>query len=261
MKHSRKLQWATQSFTFPPSAQGILKHTHIVDIDDEGGIDLSLVPNNTDGIIVTNIFGNVVDIEKYIQWSNKYNKFIIFDNAATAYTFYKGINSCNYGNGSVISFHHTKPFGFGEGGAIIIDKQYELECKRIINFGISNELQLPWSSFGGNYKMSEISAIYILSYLQDNFCKIVKHHISMYKKYRSSFKMYPNFGDTDMTVLSCFCLIDDKYDETFLQKIQKNNITCRKYYHPLTNTTKATAIYKKILCYPLHINIKSIHIE
>ena len=26
------------------------------------------------------------------------------------------------GDGSIISFHHTKPLGFGEGGAIIVDK-------------------------------------------------------------------------------------------------------------------------------------------
>ena len=53
------------------------------------------------------------------------NKFLIFDNAATPFTYYKGKSCCNYGHGSTISFHHTKPLGFGEGGAIIVDKKYE----------------------------------------------------------------------------------------------------------------------------------------
>ena len=121
-----EMRWVTQSFTFPPSAQGPLSTAQIVDINEKFSLDLDqLDPETLDGIIVTNIFGNVVDISKYVDWSNRHRKFLVFDNAATPYTFYKGSNSCNYGNGSIISFHHTKPLGFGEGGAIIVDKKYE----------------------------------------------------------------------------------------------------------------------------------------
>ena len=96
------LKWATQSFTFPPSAQGSLSKAQIIDIDKDGGLCLDkLNPEEIDGIIVTNVFGNVVDIDKYVKWSNKYNKYLVFDNAATPFTFYKGTNSCNYGTGSV----------------------------------------------------------------------------------------------------------------------------------------------------------------
>ena len=68
-------------------------------------------------------------------------------------TFYKGRNSCNYGNGSIISFHHTKPFGFGEGGAIIIDSKYEEGARRLINFGISNEKKLKWFKMWTGYHL------------------------------------------------------------------------------------------------------------
>lgn len=260
IKQKRSLQWTTQSFTFPPSAQGLLQKTHIVDIDKEGGLDLTLVPDDTDGIIVTNVFGNIVDIDKYTKWAKQHDKFIVFDNAATAYTFYKGINSCNYGNGSIISFHHTKPFGFGEGGAIIIDKEYEQECRRLINFGIHNHLDLPWNRLGGNYKMSEISAIYILSFLQDNFDIIVKHHINMYKKYCNLYPMYPNFGDKDMSVLSCLCFFDKKFDQKYIDQLIKQGIHCRKYYKPLLKTKVAELFYKNILCHPLTTNIYTVDI-
>ena len=69
------LQWATQSFTFPPSAQSSLSNVEIVDIDKDGGIDLKLIDKSTNGIIVTNIFGNVVDIDKYTEWAKTNNKF------------------------------------------------------------------------------------------------------------------------------------------------------------------------------------------
>jgi len=258
MKVNKKLKWVTQSFTFPSSAQGMLSDTIILDIDEDGGLDLfevDKIKNEIDGIIVTNIFGNVVNINKYEKWCKENNKYLVFDNAATGYTFYKGINSCNYGNGSIISFHHTKPFGFGEGGCVIIDKEYEEETRRLINFGIHNEKKLKWSRLGGNYKMSEISAVYILQYLENNFEKIVKHHIEMYQKYKDKFEMYPNFGDKNKTVLSCFCLLDKKYSKEYVNNLIEKGIMCRKYYRPLIETDNAYNFYNKILCYPLNIDI------
>ena len=118
---NKKMNWATQSFTFPPSAQGPLSNTLIIDIDDDGGLDISKIPKGIEGIIVTNIFGNIVDINKYINYCNKNDIILLFDNAATPFTFYEDKNCVNYGLGSIISFHHTKPIGFGEGGAIIVD--------------------------------------------------------------------------------------------------------------------------------------------
>ena len=51
----KKINWATQSFTFPPSAQGTLSNVKIVDIDNEGGLDLNEIDESVGGIIVTNI--------------------------------------------------------------------------------------------------------------------------------------------------------------------------------------------------------------
>lgn len=260
MAENKQIKWCTQSFTFPSSAQGMLQNTVIVDIDHNGGLDLAAVPAECKGIIVTNVFGNVVDIDVYEAWAHTHNKFLIFDNAATPYTFYKGKNSCNYGHGSVISFHHTKPFGFGEGGAIIVDKAYEEAVRSLINFGISSNTHTKWNSYGGNYKMSEIAAVYILQYLEDNFDRIIAHHVAMYAKYKDKYTMYPNFGDYDKTVLSCFCLFDNKYTEAFVDSLIKRSIMCRKYYLPLAHTPIATEFYNKILCYPLNLEINAIDI-
>jgi len=249
----QKYQWVTQSFTFPPSAQGPFKHAHIIDIDNDGGLDISKIPKETDGIIVTNIFGNIVDIEKYITYCNKNNIILLFDNAATPYTFYKGNNCVNYGTGSIISFHHTKPLGFGEGGAIIVDKKYESSIRCIMNFGINNGNSY-FLREGNNYKISDISAAYILQYL-DNFDNIVKKHkeLSIYLilkiKNIKGIKLYPNFS-YDTPFLSCFCLLIDNYDDNIRIKLLENDIFCRKYYNPLKNTPKTLEIYNKILCIP-----------
>ena len=40
----------------------------------------------------------------------------------------------------VISFHHTKPWGFGEGGIIVCNTKHENKIKELINFGSKNFL-------------------------------------------------------------------------------------------------------------------------
>jgi dTDP-4-amino-4,6-dideoxygalactose transaminase len=251
--HSRDMMVCTQSFTFPASAQGYLDNARIIDIDHDGGIDLELIdPTSCDGIIVTNVFGNIVDISKYESWCTIHDKFLIFDNAATSNTFYKGRNSCNYGTAATLSFHHTKPIGFGEGGCVIIDKKFERSFRNIINFGIDNTSLLgKWHRKGGNYKMSDLQAAYIIQYL-DNFDIIVNKKNDVYGYFvnrisdRSDIKLFPNFSD-GLPFVSCISILIDKSSKV-MKTLLDNNIYCRKYYTPLTPGPVATDIYNQIIC-------------
>jgi dTDP-4-amino-4,6-dideoxygalactose transaminase len=264
--HKKDLQFVTQSFTFPASAQGYLDNVVIVDIDQEGGPDLSLIDVSAcDGIIVTNVFGNVVDIQKYENWCSTHNKFLIFDNAATANTFYKGKNSSNYGTVATLSFHHTKPIGFGEGGCIIIDSKYERSLRNIMNFGIDNTepLTAKWHRRGGNYKMSDLQAVYILQYL-DNFDKIVETTITNYNYFLNqtkdlSIRLFPNFSDRTPFV-SCITFFSDKSD-LVIKELLKCDIYCRKYYNPLEPTPVATEFYNSIVCISFHVNMTFVDID
>jgi dTDP-4-amino-4,6-dideoxygalactose transaminase len=267
-KANRELKWATQAFTFPPSVQANLQDTTILDIDLDGGIDLSNIDDSIDGVIITNIFGNVVNIDKYEAWARENNKYLIFDNAATCYTFYKGKNCINYGIGCGISFHHTKPFGFGEGGAIIVDKQYEKAVRCLINFGIG----LTDNYFvkeGTNGKMSDISAVYILQYWDTMFDTIIKKHNELYKYFKDEmkrrnityFKLFPSFHDDDKNVPACISILFDKYDDAYEKRLLEENIYCRKYYHPLKSLPNSQYIYDHILCVPCTIDMTTQDID
>jgi dTDP-4-amino-4,6-dideoxygalactose transaminase len=266
--HKNIFQWATQSFTFPASAQGTLSNVKILDIDLDGGIDISMIDETVNGLIVTNIFGNVVDIDKYVDYCNKNNKFLIFDNAATAFTFYKGKNCINYGDGCTISFHHTKPFGFGEGGAIIVDKKYEKIIRCLINFGI-NLTDNYYIPEGNNSKMSEISAVFIIQYLENNFDLIIKTHKNLYyylkglletKYIHLNCSLFPSFHN-DIITPACFPLLFEKYNDNIMLSLLNNGIFCRKYYHPLNNTPNSTNIYNKILCIPCTKDMTNANID
>lgn len=262
-KNKQKITWATQSFTFPPSVQANLINTKIIDIDMNGGINLDEVDNTINGIIITNIFGNIVDISKYEIWAKNNNKFVIFDNAATSYTFYNGQNCLNYGTGCSISFHHTKPFGFGEGGAIIVDKKYENEIRCLINFGIGLTDNY-YVDEGTNGKMSDISAVYIIQYLESNFDIIINKHRQLYKYFKEQLikrninylKLFPSFHDEYNIVPACFPLLINIYDNKYEKELLENNIFCRKYYYPLKNTKNAQYIFDHILCIPCNIDME-----
>jgi len=259
LEADRKLKWATQAFTFPSSVQGSLAGTVIVDIDEGGGLDLTQVPEDVDGIIVTNVFGNVVDINKYEEYAKTHQKYLIFDNAATPYTFYHGKNSINYGVGSIVSFHHTKPIGFGEGGAIIVDTKYEPYIRRIINFGLGGTPS-KWHPAASNYKMSDIAAVYILQFL-NNFEVIIKDTQEAYLYYKNLLKdtpirLYPDHSDPDrVPLVSCMCLLHPRFTPEKVDSIIENRIFCRKYYYPLDSRPKCDEFYDQIVCLPCHYQL------
>ena len=136
--YNKQLKWAVQSFTFPCSCQGPLKNSLILDIDENMGPNIDKLYehiNDYDGILITNCFGCSTNIELYENFCKNNNKLLLFDNAAASYTIYKNKNHLNYGNGCMVSLHHTKPIGFGEGGFIIFDNKYLESMEKSICFG------------------------------------------------------------------------------------------------------------------------------
>jgi dTDP-4-amino-4,6-dideoxygalactose transaminase len=257
----KTLRYATQSYTFPPSAQGSLKDSIIVDIDDEIGLDLSLVPLHlVDGIIVTNIFGNLTNLQKYVDWAKEHNKILLFDNAATALSNFQGKNASNFGHGAVISFHHTKPLGFGEGGLVIVDRKYEECVRQCINFGIDNNLPFHesyWHREGSNYKMSDLAAAYILQFLNRKLVDIKQKHLKLYQMMKEKIAvlngvhLMSNLSDGTPFV-TCFCLIFDDAEKSQEQRFLDQGIYCRKYYKPLVILPKSKWVYEHVLCLPCH---------
>jgi dTDP-4-amino-4,6-dideoxygalactose transaminase len=116
--------------------------------------------------------------------------------------------------------------------------------------------------------MSEISAIYILQYLERNIDKIIKIHNEFYLYFKEQmidknikhFKLFPSFHD-GIIVPSCFCILFNNFDDSIIEKLIENNIQARKYYHPLDNSKVANEIYDSILCIPCNIDMDKSYID
>jgi len=249
----KNLKFTTQDFTFPSALQCVLKNSDVVDVDNDMQFDLNGVNSDTDGLLVTNLFGHCCDIDKYVKYCK--DKFLIFDNATCPLTYYNGKNINNYGDGCIISLHHTKPLGFGEGGAIICSKKYEESVRRIINFGYQNTVPRIWHPYGGNYKMSDISAAYCISYLR-NTDEIEKHYISiydffMYETKDIKIKHFPTKSDKT-SLVSCIPFFVEKNRNKILNELNSEGIKACKYYPPLTGLPMSVNKFNNIICLPLH---------
>jgi len=262
--YNKKLRWCVQSFTFPCSIQGNLIDSLIIDINENMGPNINKLLNHVneyDGIIITNCFGSVVNIELYENFCKIHNKILLFDNAATSMTFYKDKNSLNYGNGSMVSLHHTKPIGFGEGGFIVFDKNMLSYMEKTLCFGFTATNRYNYNIYSNNYKMSEIACIYILEYLKKlntiraHHIKIFLYFIEMIEKNNLNdtieiFKNYANPNDSFMATIPI--LFKNNIN---INIFINNNIEAKKYYYPLNNDIISNTIFKKIICLPLNMDI------
>ena len=242
------LRTLTQDFTFPSNAQLAASGAFVTDFDEDLNIDLNYQwIDNVDIVVVTNIFGHLQNLDKIMALSK--DKILVLDNAATPYSFYKGTNSCNLGFASYISLHHTKPIGFGEGGLVIIDKDYEESARAIISFGWIGG---KFNERGSNFKMSEISAAAILQWWDRfNIDELKEKYLHNYynKRYEMATEhgqVYPHRGDMDFFP-SCLPYIHNEFCNP------KNNYEF-KYYKPLIGLPISQDTYNKIICYGIAEN-------
>lgn len=257
----KKRQYVTGDYAFPCVAQGYLLDSFIVDTDRDGGLNLEQIEKG-EGLIVTNLFGHCVDIDKYLKFCEKRAWPCIFDNACASYTFYQGKNVVNYGDGCIISLHHTKPIGFGEGGLIVLKKEYEDYARRLINFGFSiSNNQVSWHPWGNNAKMSDISAVFIYDYLTTNFKKIVETNTRLYQEFTKrlqdvkNFQLLRNYSDP-LPLVNCLPLCcNHEITGDHLYTLELNGITARKYYTPLVGHENASKLFKHIICLPIHVDL------
>jgi dTDP-4-amino-4,6-dideoxygalactose transaminase len=252
-KNNANMRVAIQDFNFPAASQGPATGPIITDIDPNCNMNVydEYAHNYGQVYIITNCFGHIQDLESLLIYAQEHKKIVIFDNAATPYTFLNGINTCNLGNASFISLHHTKHIGFGEGGLAIVDRHLEEGVRVACNFGLVDK---QFNERGSNFKMSEVSAAGILQYWDSfDIDKLQKKLVDNY--YEKLFELnkdhqgsvHPNFSDEDKFLPACLPFIFDKpsIEQDFPEE------DCKKYYYPLRGLPVSKQIYDRILCFPI----------
>lgn len=263
------VRYCSSAFTFPSNVQGPLNDTVIVDCDPDGQVRTRDIPEECDGLIVTNLFGVVKNMERWVAWERKrgVRGVLLFDNACTPFTnvaLAEGeiTNACNLGTASVVSMHHTKPIGFGEGGVIIVDRGYEPTLRRMLNFGLHPTSLMGWLPSATNAKMSDVAAVFIAEHLRD-VVEMQMAHKELLQRVGSAVApiwgvrtLYDFVHVDDMRMIpfcNCVPLVFER--PTSIAAFVDSGIEAKKYYHPLRPLPGALYLFDRIVCVPCHEDI------
>ncbi|WP_027136916.1 DegT/DnrJ/EryC1/StrS family aminotransferase [Gaetbulibacter saemankumensis] len=122
---------------------------------DETKIEAAITAE-TSAILATHVFGNPCDVEAIEQIAKKHHLKVIYDAAHCFGVRYKGQSVFNYGDVSTCSFHATKLFHTGEGGALFCKP--ELRDEMYYHHNLGHDGPDVFRSLGINAKMSELQS-------------------------------------------------------------------------------------------------------
>jgi dTDP-4-amino-4,6-dideoxygalactose transaminase len=123
---------------------------------DETKIEAAITKKTT-CILATHVFGNPCNIEAIETIAMKYNLKVIYDAAHCFGVNYKGKSIFEYGDISTCSFHATKLFHTGEGGALFT-KDPDLFHKCFYSHTFGHLGPLEYHGVGINGKISELKS-------------------------------------------------------------------------------------------------------
>ena len=231
---------------------------------DETKIEAAITSKTT-AILATHVFGNPCNVEVIESIAKKYNLKVIYDAAHAFGVEYKNQSIFDYGDISTCSFHATKLFHTGEGGAIFTNDE-ELQHKVFYSHNFGHNGPLNFHGLGINAKISELQAAMGLSVFKyiDEIIDARKQIVDFYDR-NLNFKNLKTIKIRKNTKWNyCYYTIIFKTEEELLhcQKILLDNqIVPRRYFYPSLNTINfingksmpiSESIASKILCLPLY---------
>jgi dTDP-4-amino-4,6-dideoxygalactose transaminase len=238
----RTLRWVTPSFTFPSC---LMNHsnTRVVDIDPTTYTLHATAIQDADGIIITNLFGSVVDFDV----SQFPDKIVIYDNASSFMSKTEdGINICLLGDASFGSLHHTKFLGFGEGGFMVVDDTMYDDMQALCGFGFRLGARTH-DVAASNYKMSDVAAAYILQHLESYD---LDRHQAHQDLFRHSLTNAELFNDSSNVFYGNIPVV---FKNPIEPSVFRNlGIEANKYYNPLADFPNSKNLYDRIINFPLN---------
>jgi dTDP-4-amino-4,6-dideoxygalactose transaminase len=234
---------------------------------DETKIEAAITDKTT-CILATHVFGNPCNVDVIESIAKKHNLKVIYDAAHAFGVTYNGQSVFNYGDVSTCSFHATKLFHTGEGGALFA-KDIKLQHQLFYSHNFGHNGTLDYLGLGINGKISELQAAmglavlpYMPSILEERkrVVDFYNQNLDIAKVQLLKIRENTNWNYSYYPVLF--------KDEATLLKVQKalndNQIFPRRYFYPSLNTinyikTKSMPISEgvasRVLCLPLYVEL------
>jgi len=134
----------------------------------------SAISPRTRAILVVHYAGIAAEMDSIMDIARRHNLVVIEDAAQAVNSHYKGKHLGSIGDIGIFSFHQTKNFSCGQGGAIVVNRDdlvEGIEIHRLKGTDRGRFLRgevdkYSWIDRGSNYLLSEIQAAFLIAQLE-----------------------------------------------------------------------------------------------
>jgi dTDP-4-amino-4,6-dideoxygalactose transaminase len=201
------------SFTFVSTADAfVLRGAKVVFVDirpdtmniDETKIE-DLITNKTKAIYVVDYAGVPCEMDVINDIAKRHNLHVIEDSAQAVGSTYKGRSAGTLSELGCYSFHETKNYVMGEGGAIVINDTSYLDRAEILREKGTNRRQLlkgmvdkyTWHDIGSSFLPSDILAALLYSQME-RFDEIMQKRLNVWNTYHDALLPLKEEGRLDL---------------------------------------------------------------
>lgn len=246
------------SYTFVSTADAfVLRGARIVFVDirpDTMNIDESLIEDaiteKTKAIAVVHYAGVGCEMDSIMEIAKRHHLMVVEDAAQAIMSSYKGKALGTLGEFGCFSFHETKNFSMGEGGALLIrDENYIEDAEIIREKGTDRSKyyrgqvdKYRWQNYGSSYLPSDMNAAYLYSQFE-MADEIGKARVARWEQYYRLLQPLADTGKIELPVIPKECTNNghifyikakDLEERTGLDKFLKaNDILPAFHYIPL----------------------------
>ncbi len=140
---------------------------------DEGQLE-QLITERTKAIVVMHYAGVACEMDAIMQIAQRHGIPVVEDNAHGLFARYRGRYLGTFGTFATQSFHETKNFSCGEGGALIINDPAHVERAEIVRQKGTDRSRLlrgqvdkyTWVDVGSSYSPSDLLAAFLYAQLK-----------------------------------------------------------------------------------------------
>ena len=208
------------SYTFVSTADAfVLRGAKVVFVDirpDTMNIDETLIEDaitdKTKAIVPVHYAGVSCEMDNIMDIARRHNLIVIEDAAQGVMSKYKGKTLGSIGDYGCYSFHETKNFSMGEGGAILIKNEDMIEPAEIIREKGTNRSKFfrgqidkyTWVDVGSSYLPSELNAAYLWAQLE-RAREIFDDRMKSWNKYHDALSELENAGRIELPTIPADC--------------------------------------------------------
>lgn len=208
------------SYTFVSTADAfVLRGAKAVFVDirpDTMNIDENLIESaitdRTRAIVPVHYAGVACEMDTICSLAKKYGLYVIEDAAQAVSATYKERFLGTIGDYGCFSFHETKNYSMGEGGALLIKNKDDIERAEIIREKGTNRSKFfrgqidkyTWVESGSSYLPSELNAAYLWAQLEV-WKDIYDNRMDSWNRYFSGLKDLEKKGCVELPVIPAEC--------------------------------------------------------